>query len=223
MKQMNLNIYRGNRGGRRPYCGRKRIHSKGVAHRTREKVSDRTPMHINFKYRTQIKTKFCLRLLKRAILNARRHGLRVNHYSLQSNHIHLIVEAETNQILTKGMRSLTVTFAKGLQQGKIQVERYHLHVLRAVREIKNAILYVLFNQQKHEKGKFSRIDEYSSLLSTDYAMKLIQNFAWKEKITLKIEKGGRFSPDESRRYLLRRGEKELTELPRLSSLKQRLS
>lgn len=220
---MKLNIYRGKRGGRRPHSGRKRIHSKGVAHRIRESVTGRTPMHINFKYRTQIKNKFCLKLLKRAILNSRKHGLRVNHYSLQSNHIHLIVEAESNEILSRGMRSLTVTFARGLKMGKIQIERYHLHVLRAVRETKNAILYVLFNQQKHEKGKNSQIDEYSSLLSLNYAMKLIQNFVRKEKITLRIERGGRFSPDESRSYLLRRGEQELTEVPLLSSLWQRQS
>ncbi len=85
----------------------------------------------------------------------------------------------------------------------------------------HAIQYVLFNQQKHEKRNFSQIDGFSSLLNLDYAMKLIQNFAGKEKITLKIEKGGRFSPDESRSYFLRRGEKELTELPLQSSLMQR--
>ncbi len=223
MKQMKLNIYQGKRGGRRPGSGRKRIHSKGVAHRQRDKVGSRNPMHINFKYRTQIKTKFCLRLLKKAILNARTHGLRVNHFSLQSNHIHLIVEAESNETLTKGMRSLTVTFAKGLKMGKVQIERYHLHVLKAVREIRNAVQYVLFNKQKHEKGNFSTIDGFSSLLSLDNAMRLIQNFAGKEKITIKIGMSERFTLDESRSWLLRRGETELTELPRLSSLMQRQS
>lgn len=118
-KQFNLNLYKGSRGGRRPGSGRKRIHSKGVAHREREKVSGRTPLHINFKFRTQIRNKLCLRLLKKAILNSRSHGLRVIHFSLQHNHVHLIVEAESNSVLTSGMRSLTVTFAKGLKLGKV--------------------------------------------------------------------------------------------------------
>lgn len=165
MKQTKLNLYQGARGGKRPNCGRKRIKSKGVAHRQRERVTTRTPMHINFKYKSYIKNKDCLRLLKRAILNARSHGLRVLHFSLQTNHIHLIVEADDNNILTTGMRSLTVTFAKGLKKGRVQLERYHLHVLRALRETRNAIHYVIFNQQKHEKKTSSRIDGYSSVLS----------------------------------------------------------
>lgn len=69
---------------------------------------------------------------------------------MQTNHIHLIIEADHNDTLTKGMRSLTVTFAKGLKKGKVQLERYHLHVLRSLKETKNAIQYVLFNQQKHD-------------------------------------------------------------------------
>ena len=162
-KQLNLNIYKGSRGGRRPGAGRKRIHSKGVAHREREKVQMRHGLHVNFKYRTSIRHKKGLSLLKRAILNARKMGLRVIHYSLQSNHIHLILEAQDNAILTRGMRSLTVTIAKGLGKGRVQLERYHLHVLRSVRETKNAVHYVLFNEQKHSGLKKAYVDGYSSL------------------------------------------------------------
>ena len=176
------------RGGYRRDSGRKRIHSRGVAHRKREKVLLKTPLHINFKYQTQIKNKFCLRLLKRAILNARKHGLRVNHFSLQHNHVHLIVEAETNVVLTKGMRSITVTMAKGLKSGKVQIERYHLHVLKSLRETKNAVLYVLFNKQKHEKGTYSTVDEYSSILYVKEMWKALRMFVKKENITLKIER-----------------------------------
>ena len=162
-KQLNLNIYKGSRGGRRPGAGRKRIHSKGVAHRVREKVQMRHAMHVNFKYRTTIRHKKGLSLLKRAILNARKMGLRVIHFSLQNNHIHLILEAQDNAILTRGMRSLTVTIAKGLGKGRVQLERYHLHVLRSIRETRNAVHYVLFNEQKHSGMKWAYVDGYSSL------------------------------------------------------------
>lgn len=148
MRQLKLDIYKGHHGGRRPGSGRKRIHSKGASHREREQITKRTPLHINFKYRISIKNKAALQLLKRAMMNGRRHGLRVLHFSLQHNHVHLIVEADTNDILTKGMRSITVTFAKGLNQGRIQLERYHLHVLKTIQETKNAINYVLFNRQR---------------------------------------------------------------------------
>lgn len=203
-KQISFNLFQGQRGGRRPNCGRKRIHSKGVAHRKREKVSTRTPMHINFKYRTYIKTKICLRLLKRAIFNSRKRGLRVIHYSLQTNHIHLIVEADNNRVLTKGMRSLTVTFAKGLRKGRVQLERYHLHVLKTLRETKHAVNYVLFNQQKHGKGTYGVIDEYSSVLSAYKGLQRIREFAQRARITLRIIKGEIWEGDRHRSYLLSR-------------------
>lgn len=204
-KQLSLSLSKGQRGGRRSGSGRKRLHSKGVAHRPREKVSARTPMHINFKYKTFIRNKQCLKLLKRAIVNARSHGLRIVQFSLQSNHIHLIVEAETNGILTRGMRSLTVTMAKGIKKGRVQLERYHLHVLRSVRETKNAVKYVLFNQQKHEKGTYSKVDDYSSLLSNLRGLEWAKDFAKKTKMTLIIGKGESWIPDKQRSYLLKFG------------------
>ena len=160
-------------------------------------------MHINFKFRTQIKNKKCLILLKKAILNARSHGLRIIHFSLQSNHVHLIIESENNKILTRGMRSLTVTFAKGLKAGRVQMERYHLHVLKSIRETRNAVHYVLFNQQKHEKGTYSKIDEYSSLLSTEAALELIKNYACKARMSLVLGRGESWIPDKIKSYLLR--------------------
>lgn len=202
-KQLNLNIYKGQRGGRRPGSGRKRIHSKGVAHRERETVTKKTPLHINFKYRTSIRNKFCLKLLKRAVMNARGFGLRIIHFSLQHNHIHLIVEAQNNEILTTGMKSLTITFAKGLKMGKVQIERYHLHVLRSVRETRNAVMYVLFNKQKHEKGTCSTIDEYCSLLFMTKAAQLLRKFAREKRLSLMVSRVEKWDLDRESSHLLR--------------------
>lgn len=170
-------------GGYRKGSGRTRIHSKGVAHRTREIVKHYHPLHINFKFKTFIKKKASLQILKRALINARKQGLRIVHFSMQSNHIHLIVEAKDNSVLTSGMRALTVTFAKGLKQGRIQLERYHLHVLKTKREVKHAIHYVAFNQQKHEKGTYTLIDEFTSAL-TD--LKMVKGYAKRMRITIRI-------------------------------------
>ena len=187
-KQLQLNLFKGTRGGRRPGAGRKRIHSPGVSHLKRETVTKRTPQHINFKFQCSIRNKDSLKLLKRSIQNAQKMGLKVIHFSLQSNHVHLITEAENNEILTRGMRALTITFSKGLKRGSVQLERYHLHVLKTLREARHAIQYVLFNEQKHTKKKFSKIDGYTSLLYLEEGLKLVRNFAKKNKVTLKIEK-----------------------------------
>lgn len=204
-KQLNLNLYKGKRGGRRPSSGRPRIHSKGVAHRKREKVNLKTPLHINFKLNLNVRTKERLKILKKAIVKAREQGLNIIHYSLQSNHVHLIVETMDNKTLTKGMRSLTITFSKNIKRGQIQKERYHLHVLRTPRETKNAITYVLFNQQKHTRSQRLRINEYASVIP--YRMAL--NYAKSEGLTLIWCKQEAHSLDLPRTYLSRKALEQL--------------
>jgi hypothetical protein len=102
---------------------------------------------------------------------------------MQSNHIHLIIEAKDNSILSSGMRALTVTFAKGLKQGRIQIERYHLHVLKTKREVEHAVYYVAFNQQKHEKGTYTILDEFTSALAD---LKMVKEYAKRMRITIRI-------------------------------------
>jgi hypothetical protein len=106
------------------------------------------------------------------------------------------------------MRSLTVTFAMGLQKGRVQLERYHLHVLKGLRETKNALYYVLFNQQKHERGISSKIDEYSSVLSLDRALVIIRKFAMEKKMVLKIGFQD-WKGDQMGSYLLREATHQL--------------
>ncbi len=158
-KQLRLNLDKGRKGGRREGAGRPRLHSAGVAHRKRDTVTRHTPVHINFKYRLGIRSHRTLSILKRALLNAEKKGLRVVHFSLEHNHIHLIAEVENDQALSKGMRSITVTLVRGLDKGAIQLERFHLHVLKTLKETENALDYVLFNHLKHG-GK--RLDQFSS-------------------------------------------------------------
>lgn len=203
--QLKMNLNGGDWGGLRKGAGRKRSKSRGVAHRSRLKVGYRTPLHINFRYRISLRNKETLRLLKRSINNARSHGLKILQFSFQSNHVHLIVEAHNNAVLTKGMRSLTITFAKGLCKGRVQIERYHLHILKTVREVKNALHYVLFNQQKHELGTCTKIDEFSSLLSMKNALELVKKFAIDKRVTVVIEKNLKWESDQAKSYLYQRG------------------
>ena len=203
--QTKMKLNGGKWGGLRVNAGRRRKCSKGVAHSNREKISHREPLHVNFKYRLPVRNKETLKLLKRSIQNARKHGLQVLQYSFQHNHIHLILQADSNATLTKGMRSLTITFAKGLKQGRVQVERYHLHILKTAREVKHALHYVLFNQQKHENGTYSAVTDYSSVLFIKRGMELIQRFAKQKRITIKIQKGGHWTPDPGNSFLYKKG------------------
>jgi REP element-mobilizing transposase RayT len=158
---------------------------------------------VNFKYRTTIRNKQTLKLLKRAIHNARLQGLKIIHYSLQTNHIHLIIEADSNLTLSQGMRSLTITMAKGLKMGSVQIARYHLHVLRTIKLTRTVVHYVLFNQQRHDRKKISEVNDYCSLLSLGHAVKLCQDYAEKHKIRLRINPGEKWLGDPAESYLLR--------------------
>lgn len=154
-KQLGLNLSLGTHGGRRNNSGRIRIHSSGVSHRKREKVKASTPLHINFKYQAYIRTNMMLNVLEKAVQNAASFGLNITHFTLQSNHVHFIAEAKNNSQLTSGMRSVVSTLNKALNKGSIQLERYHLHVLKTPREVRNALDYVLHNDVKHS-GKMDK-------------------------------------------------------------------
>jgi putative transposase len=96
---------------------------------------------------------------------ASRRFLRIVHFSVQSNHIHLLVEANDGILLSKGMKGFAVRVARRLNQllgcrGAIWEDRYHAHYLRTPREVRNALIYVLRNRIKH--GGSWGIDRCSS-------------------------------------------------------------
>ena len=90
----------------------------------------------------------------------------VVHHSIQSNHLHLIVEAHDRATLTAGMRGLLVRIARALNRlwkrhGPVFVDRFHEHELRTPREVRNALVYVLQNLRKH-RISLAGPDPYSS-------------------------------------------------------------
>jgi REP element-mobilizing transposase RayT len=85
---------------------------------------------------------------------ARRESFRVIHYSVQPNHLHLIVEATDRTALARGMQGLASGLARRVnrklgRRGSLFADRYHAHTLAQPREVRNAIVYVLKNYEKH--------------------------------------------------------------------------
>ncbi len=161
-KQIELNLDKGKLGGRRKGAGRKRTIARGVDHKKREIITSSQPVHINIKMNIPVKSETGLLALEKSIANSRRY-FHILHYSLQWNHIHLIIEAADNKALFSGMRSFTNTFVKVMGKGSIQKERYHLHPLKSMKETKNAFRYVIFNEVHHSKKTSMRADLFSSL------------------------------------------------------------
>ena len=54
------------------------------------------------------------RVVRRAIAGAQRGWFRIVHFSLQHNHLHLIVEADDSRSMLRGLRSMQVSMARGV-------------------------------------------------------------------------------------------------------------
>jgi REP element-mobilizing transposase RayT len=95
-----------------------------------------------------------------------RFGFRLVHFSVQSNHVHWIAETQDRRALVRGLTGLLVRVAKGLnrvwgRRGRVFDDRYHEHVLRTPREVRNAIHYVLQNARRHGIA-LAGVDPFSS-------------------------------------------------------------
>jgi len=156
-------------GGWRPGAGRKpsKRRNKRMLHRERPPVSRRTPTHVTLKVRPELvslRTKQRVLVIRRAtIAAAERPGFRIIDWSIQTNHIHALIEADSAHELACGMQSFCVRIARGLnaiaqRTGAVFTERYHLRLLHTPAEVRNARAYVLLNRRHHAAQAGTRIE-----------------------------------------------------------------
>jgi REP element-mobilizing transposase RayT len=96
-----------------------------------------------------------------------RDGFRVIEYSIQHDHLHMIVEADDHAELTRGMRSFVIRAARRLnkelaRKGHIWGDRYHRVDLDCPSQVRNVLVYVLSNHLKHGIEDVGRLDPFSS-------------------------------------------------------------
>jgi REP element-mobilizing transposase RayT len=160
-------------GGRRDGAGRPRTGKGGVRHRQREALASRHPVHVTLKLRRDApRLRGCrsARVLRSAIrAGSERLGLRVVHYSIQSNHVHLVCEAKDAQALSRGIQGLEIRMARRLNRahgrtGRVWADRYHARILRTPREVRNCLVYVLGNWRHHGGAHYpdQALDPHSS-------------------------------------------------------------
>lgn len=151
-------------------AGRPAIHDPGIRHTSRPLLKKTSSLHLTVKVKkikAEIKNKVVLQILKRAILNARRRGLKVVHYSLEYDHVHLLIEADNNYILGKGMQAFGVTFSKAINKlkqlkGGVYKHRYHFRQISSARQFKNVMNYIFRNGVKHKTAKHI-VNPYNSI------------------------------------------------------------
>jgi REP element-mobilizing transposase RayT len=101
-----------------------------------------------------LRSRRSFRIVEKALFAASARFARVCHFSVQGNHIHLIIEAADKRALSSAMRSLGVRVARGMnrlmgRRGRVIAHRYHARALRTPTEVRRARHYVLANHQKH--------------------------------------------------------------------------
>jgi putative transposase len=159
------------RGGARPGAGRKP--GKGrrlVRHRVREAHNRLHPVHVVLRSKFRpLRSPFVFPTLRAALARAARarRDFRVVQFSVQADHLHLIVEANDKSALARGMQGLAIRIARRVnallrRRGKVWADRFFSRALGSPRAVKHALAYVLDNFRKHRVAGASRIDPYSS-------------------------------------------------------------
>jgi len=146
-------------GGRRPGAGRPKRKASGVSHQRRPPLSSRYPVHVTLRVRPEVgslRRKKSFWVLHAAFVAAcEMKGFRVCQFSIQDAHIHVLVEAKDRDCLSRGIQGLKIRMARQLnralgRRGPVFADRYHEHILRTPREVRNALNYVLNNRLRHK-------------------------------------------------------------------------
>ena len=182
--QLALPLRRGRRGGARRGAGRKRRPGSllppgrpGVSHLARAELKPAHPVHVTLRLRSGLAS-----LRRKAVASvvfaafravkgeARSPGRsRVVHFTLQSNHLHLLVEARGKVALARAIQGLAVRLARAVnrkwgRRGTVFADRYHARSLRTPLEVRRALVYVLNNHRRHftPPGAIRPFDEFST-------------------------------------------------------------
>jgi hypothetical protein len=91
---------------------------------------------------------------------------RVVHFSVQTDHLHVLVEADSRRALLRGIQGLAGRCARAVnrgwdRRGPVWAHRYHARPLRTPTEVRHALAYVLLNFRKHLRAPPS-VDPRSS-------------------------------------------------------------
>lgn len=189
------------RGGARPGAGRPKLTAADRAkrgprrepHAKRARVRSYQPQHVVLRSNYAINTfrkDEVLEAIGEAAFAVAKHEdtFRIVEFSLQDSHIHLIVEAEDNAAMARGMKAFAGAASKHInalisrrrgerRRGSVFRDRYYVVALTTPRQVRNTLAYVLNNWRHHgaDRGSRALIDRYSSAINFHY---------WKERAGL---------------------------------------
>jgi REP element-mobilizing transposase RayT len=173
----------------------------GSPHKKRPALNGRDPIHVvlrvhgalgNLRKRHMYKAlrEATIAVAKRELNYADDGAFRIVHISIQRNHVHLLVEADSRHALSRGMQSFGISAAKHLnralsvksikrgtaqfreamanrRRGSVFPDRYHEEIITSPKQARHTLAYVLNNWRKHKEDRadFTRswnVDPFSS-------------------------------------------------------------
>ena len=159
-------------GGARRNAGRKAGPRPKTLHRARPIHRAWQPVHVTLRARVApLRSQFVYPSVRLALVRATGRApaqFRIVHYSVQRDHVHLVVEAADKRALSSGVRSVMIRIARYVndllgRRGSFWADRWHGRALASPREVRAAIVYVLANFRKHaRRAPRAGIDPYSS-------------------------------------------------------------
>jgi REP-associated tyrosine transposase len=150
-------------GGHRPGAGRKPTPGRrpGVPHRPRLPHTSSHPVHVTLRAGPAV---HCLRAARvfpavcAALAVASGPGFRLLQFSVQDDHLHLIVEADDAPAFARGLRGVAIRVARAVnralgRRAAVWGDRFHARALTTPRAVRHALVYVLMNRHKHHGGE----------------------------------------------------------------------
>lgn len=98
-------------------------------------------------------------------------SFQIVHFSIQTNHVHLVVEARDRATITQKMAGFMISFAKllnsrvlGRRKGKVWADRYFRRDVEGARDMNAVLRYVFGNAKRHGliPANAPVLDPYSS-------------------------------------------------------------
>jgi REP element-mobilizing transposase RayT len=148
-------------------------------HESRPRISGREPVLITArvsKVTSNLRRRTVYHAIRRALTTALvRTDFRIVHVSIQRTHLHLLVEADSHQALSRGMQGFLISAARRInshthQRGQVFPDRYHEDVISTPQHCRNMIRYVLNNWRRHGEDRrglsaTSVLDPFSSAVN----------------------------------------------------------
>jgi REP element-mobilizing transposase RayT len=173
-------------GGKRKRAGRKQVNErKSQPHRARRELAPNQVLHVTLRVAQSVRRmrrRDAYRAIRKAMLVVlTRMDFRIVHLSIQANHVHLLVEADSKRALARGMQAFQISAARRLnavdldgagrvRRGSVFPDRYHEEIITGPTHARHTLSYVLNNWRKHKEDRVPAtkawvLDPYSTATS----------------------------------------------------------